>query len=60
MPPKKQAQQVRQVTALFILFLLQESAVTYPVQECKFTVTLVLDHAGGHNVKVKYDWFGNN
>jgi hypothetical protein len=21
---------------------------------------LLLDHIGGHNLKVKYDWFGNN
>ena len=23
-------------------------------------MTLILDHVGGHNLKVKYDWFGNN
>jgi hypothetical protein len=49
MPPKKQ------VTAIFTQKPLD--VVKYPVNEVKFTVTLDCTHEGGHNIRLKYDWF---
>ena len=46
MPPKKEIKKVTDAPKF-----------DYPVNECKFTITVDLEHLNGQNIKVKYDWF---
>lgn len=46
MPPKKEKKVITDVPKF-----------DYPVNECKFVVTLDVEHESGQNLKVRYDWF---
>lgn len=39
------------------MHLQTQDQTSYPTNECRFIVNFDLKHEGGHNLKVKYDWF---
>ena len=60
MPPKKvEAKKAAavNVTPKKLIHLQEQAQTSYPTNECKFLVNFELKHEGGHNLKVKYDWF---
>ena len=48
MPPKKESKKIT-----------DRPHYDYPVNECKFIITVDIEHEKGSQLKLKYDWLDN-